>query len=170
MTNSAPPLHPTPPLPIRLVSTNIDHHWTWIRCFSVPGITIATDIICGFPTETDEDFEATVDLVHEYQFPSLFINQFYPRPGTPAAKLKRIDTVEVKRRTKALAELFHSYFPYEGRVSQMYIFCIVSLCIVSFVFSVLFHSYFSYEGRVNKMYFLYCFIRISILFHSVLFH
>ncbi|XP_017864724.1 PREDICTED: threonylcarbamoyladenosine tRNA methylthiotransferase, partial [Drosophila arizonae] len=49
----------------------------------VPGLTIATDIICGFPTETEEDFEETMSLCKKYQFPSLFINQFFPRPGTP---------------------------------------------------------------------------------------
>uniref|UniRef100_A0AAQ6A4C2 tRNA-t(6)A37 methylthiotransferase n=1 Tax=Amphiprion ocellaris TaxID=80972 RepID=A0AAQ6A4C2_AMPOC len=56
----------------------------------VPGVTIATDIICGFPGETDEDFQETVDLVKCYRFPSLFINQFYPRPGTPAAKMEQV--------------------------------------------------------------------------------
>jgi len=63
--------------------------------FRVPGITIATDIICGFPTETWEDFQETVALVEHYKFPSLFINQFYPRPGTPAARMKRLPTEEV---------------------------------------------------------------------------
>lgn len=61
----------------------------------MPGVTIATDVICGFPTETWEDFEETVALVEQYKFPSLFINQFYPRPGTPAARMKRLPTEEV---------------------------------------------------------------------------
>ena len=64
--------------------------------FSVPNVYIATDFICAFPTETKEDFEESMKLVRKYQFPSLFINQFYPRSGTPAAKMKKIDTVEVK--------------------------------------------------------------------------
>ena len=63
--------------------------------FRVPGITIATDVICGFPTETWKDFKETVALVEKYKFPSLFINQFYPRPGTPAARMKRLPTEEV---------------------------------------------------------------------------
>ena len=70
--------------------------------FRVPGITIATDVICGFPTETWEDFEETVALVEEYKFPSLFINQFYPRPGTPAARMKRLPTEEVPLQTLQL--------------------------------------------------------------------
>lgn len=66
----------------------------------VPGVTIATDVICGFPTETEDDFEETMKLVEEYKFPSLFINQFFPRPGTPAAKMPRIPAQLVKQRTK----------------------------------------------------------------------
>ncbi|NXD66548.1 CDKAL methylthiotransferase, partial [Eolophus roseicapillus] len=62
----------------------------------VPGITIATDIICGFPGETDEDFQETVKLVEHYRFPSLFINQFYPRPGTPAAKMHQVPAAVVR--------------------------------------------------------------------------
>ena len=56
----------------------------------VPGITIATDIICGFPGETEADFQETLELVRQYRFPSLFINQFYPRPGTPAARMEQV--------------------------------------------------------------------------------
>ena len=50
----------------------------------------------------------------------LYINQFYPRPGTPAAKMKRVPTQEVKQRTKQLTDLFHSYEPYRKRVGQKY--------------------------------------------------
>ena len=72
----------------------------------VPGVSVATDVICGFPTETDEDFEETLSLCAAYQFPSLFINQFYPRPGTPAAAMKRVtSTKNVKKRTKVRVSL-----------------------------------------------------------------
>ncbi|XP_038848799.1 threonylcarbamoyladenosine tRNA methylthiotransferase-like [Salvelinus namaycush] len=81
----------------------------------VPGITIATDIICGFPGETDADFQETCDLVKEYRFPSLFINQFYPRPGTPAAKMDQVPAQVKKQRTKELSALFHSYNPYDHK-------------------------------------------------------
>ncbi|KRZ71675.1 Threonylcarbamoyladenosine tRNA methylthiotransferase [Trichinella papuae] len=86
----------------------------------VPGITIATDVICGFPTETEQDFNDTLDLVKKYRFASLFINQFYPRPGTPAAKLKRLDTAVVKDRTRRMTQLFNSYEPYQNRVGLKY--------------------------------------------------
>lgn len=86
----------------------------------VPGLTIATDIICGFPTETEQDFEETMTLCEKYRFPSLFINQFFPRPGTPAAKMERIPANLVKKRTKRLTDLFYSYEPYVGREGQIY--------------------------------------------------
>ncbi|TPX69046.1 hypothetical protein SpCBS45565_g02642 [Spizellomyces sp. 'palustris'] len=78
----------------------------------VQDITIATDVICGFPTETAEDFEATLELVREYKFPVVHISQFYPRPGTPAARLPRLATEEVKRRSRELTRLFESYTTY----------------------------------------------------------
>ncbi|NXH98116.1 CDKAL methylthiotransferase, partial [Pachycephala philippinensis] len=84
----------------------------------VPGITIATDIICGFPGETDEDFVETMKLVELYRFPSLFINQFYPRPGTPAAKMPQVPAAVKKQRTKDLSQLFHSYNPYDHKVGE----------------------------------------------------
>ena len=85
------------------------------------GLTIATDIICGFPTETEQDFQETLAICKKYKFPSLFINQFYPRPGTPAAKMKRVATnKEVKQRTKILTDFFYSYEPYKHNVGNIY--------------------------------------------------
>uniref|UniRef100_A0A8C8TAX6 tRNA-t(6)A37 methylthiotransferase n=1 Tax=Peromyscus maniculatus bairdii TaxID=230844 RepID=A0A8C8TAX6_PERMB len=84
----------------------------------VPGITIATDIICGFPGETDQDFQETLKLVEEYKFPSLFINQFYPRPGTPAAKAEQVPAHLKKQRTKDLSQVFHSYNPYDHKIGE----------------------------------------------------
>ncbi|KPI97155.1 CDKAL1-like protein [Papilio xuthus] len=85
----------------------------------VPGMTIATDIICGFPTETEKDFEDTMSLCTKYKFPSLFINQFFPRPGTPAAKMTRVPGQEVKKRTKQLSDFFRSYEPYGHKVGEV---------------------------------------------------
>lgn len=85
---------------------------------AVPGTTIATDIICGFPGETEADFAETLTLCEQYKFPSLFINQFFPRPGTPAAKMIRVPANLVKTRTKKLTDLFHSYEPYGNKVGE----------------------------------------------------
>ena len=48
---------------------------------AVPGLELATDIIAGFPGETDDDHEATLRLLRKYKFPHTHISQFYPRPG-----------------------------------------------------------------------------------------
>lgn len=105
---------------------------------SVPGVSIATDIICGFPTETEEDFAETMSVCEKYKFPSLFINQFYPRKGTPAERMPKIPMdmvnhykihcneiilvkifLQVKNRTKRLTELFHSYTTYDHKVGEI---------------------------------------------------
>ncbi|KAI8912569.1 hypothetical protein EDD86DRAFT_188359 [Gorgonomyces haynaldii] len=79
----------------------------------VPGITIATDIICGFPTEGEEDFEGTMRILKKYNFSVMHISQFYPRPGTPAARMKRLDTKIVKNRSKRATQHFDSYTSYD---------------------------------------------------------
>jgi tRNA-2-methylthio-N6-dimethylallyladenosine synthase len=65
----------------------------------IPGVNVTTDLIVGYPTETEEDFGETVDLVERARFGSAFIFKFSRRPGTIAA-VKYGDPVpdEVKRR------------------------------------------------------------------------
>lgn len=72
----------------------------------IPGITIATDIICGYPTETDEDFQKTIDLVRERKFPIINISKFYSRPDTAAAKLKQLPNSVGKKRSSELTSVF----------------------------------------------------------------
>lgn len=73
---------------------------------NIPDITLATDIICGFPTESKEDFEDTMFFMKKQNFNVVNISKFYPRPRTPAAKMKLIPTIEVKRRSKELSDWF----------------------------------------------------------------
>jgi tRNA-2-methylthio-N6-dimethylallyladenosine synthase len=54
---------------------------------SIPDAAISTDIIVGFPGETEEDFQATLDVVAAARFAQAFTFQYSPRPGTPAAAL-----------------------------------------------------------------------------------
>lgn len=63
----------------------------------IPDISITTDIIVGFPTETDEDFKATLDLVKEVGFEGAFTFIFSPREGTPAARYEDDTSMEVKK-------------------------------------------------------------------------
>jgi len=86
----------------------------------VPNIHIATDIICGFPTETDEEFEETLTLLQKYKFITLNISQFYPRPGTPAALMPQINTKIKKERSRKVTELFESYQPYEKFIGKVF--------------------------------------------------
>jgi tRNA-2-methylthio-N6-dimethylallyladenosine synthase len=51
---------------------------------SLPNISITTDIIVGFPTESDEDFEETLDIVNQVQFQTSFCYKYSIRPKTPA--------------------------------------------------------------------------------------
>ncbi len=62
-----------------------------------PDIRLSTDIIVGFPGETDKDFQDTMDLVHEIGFDTSFSFIYSPRPGTPAANLPDDTPMEVKK-------------------------------------------------------------------------
>ncbi len=62
-----------------------------------PDIRLSTDIIVGFPGETDRDFQDTMDLVHEMGFDTSFSFIYSPRPGTPAANLADETPMEVKK-------------------------------------------------------------------------
>lgn len=54
---------------------------------AVPGISLSTDVIVGFPTETNEDFEETLDVLRKVEFDNIFSFIYSRREGTPAAKL-----------------------------------------------------------------------------------
>ncbi len=62
-----------------------------------PDIRLSTDIIVGFPGETDSDFQDTMDLVDEMGFDTSFTFIYSPRPGTPAANLPDETPMEVKK-------------------------------------------------------------------------
>ena len=62
-----------------------------------PSIKISSDFIVGFPTETKEDFEMTMNLVNEVKFDASFSFIFSARPGTPAAKLADCSTLDEKK-------------------------------------------------------------------------
>lgn len=69
-----------------------------------PEATFGADFICGFPTESDENFQNTVKLVHEAGISKLHVFPYSERPGTPAAAMKQLP-VEVRReRARILRE------------------------------------------------------------------
>jgi len=73
----------------------------------IPEITISTDIICGFPTETEEDFKETIKLVKEIKPEVMNISKFYPRPNTPAKKMKQLPTRIIKERSRKLSKIYN---------------------------------------------------------------
>ena len=67
--------------------------------------TISTDIIVGFPSESNEDFEETVNLIKETRPDVINLSRYSARPGTKAAKMTQLDVSEIKRRSKVVYEL-----------------------------------------------------------------
>ncbi len=77
---------------------------------TVPGVAITTDIIVGFPGESEEDFKETLDVVNTCKYDSAFTFIFSPREGTPAAKMKDDTPLSVKEdRLHQLNELINKY-------------------------------------------------------------
>ena len=66
--------------------------------------TISTDVIVGFPSETKEDFQKTVDLLDETKPDVVNLSRYSARPGTEAAEWEQIDMEEVKKRSKLIFE------------------------------------------------------------------
>jgi len=75
----------------------------------VPKLSVMTDIICGFPSESESDFQETLSLIREFEFPFINISQFYARPNTPAARMQRLPSQVVKQRSTEVTRLFGSY-------------------------------------------------------------
>jgi len=67
-----------------------------------PDIAFGADIIAGFPTETEEMFERSLDLVGECDLTFLHVFPYSPRPGTPAAKMPQVVSATIKERAKRL--------------------------------------------------------------------
>jgi tRNA-2-methylthio-N6-dimethylallyladenosine synthase len=60
----------------------------------IPGIALSTDVIVGFPGETEADFEATLDLMRRVRFDDAFMYRYSPRDGTPATRLPADDFID----------------------------------------------------------------------------
>ena len=77
---------------------------------TVPGVAITTDIIVGFPGETEEDFQDTLDIVNECKYDSAFTFIFSPRIGTPAAKMEdNTPLSEKEERLQRLNKVINNY-------------------------------------------------------------
>lgn len=72
----------------------------------IPQVTISSDIICGFPTETAAEFEETMRLMEDLRPEVLNISRFWKRPGTPAVLMEQLPGAETKERSTHLKAMF----------------------------------------------------------------
>ena len=72
---------------------------------SIPEITLATDIIVGYPTETDEDFQKTIDLLEEIKPNLIHLSKYRHREGALSSSLEEIPHSLMKQRSKKLSEI-----------------------------------------------------------------
>ncbi len=85
-----------------------DRYLGWLRRIrdAVPGVAVTTDIIVGFPGETEEDFAGTLRVVAEARFDAAYTFQYSPRPGTPAASFQdQVPKAVVQERFDRLVQL-----------------------------------------------------------------
>lgn len=91
----------------------------------IPNVAVSTDIIVGFPNESDEQFEHTLDIVRYCKFDNAFTFIFSARPGTPAARMSDCIDMETKRKRLALLnETWNAYAleknkAYEGKIVKV---------------------------------------------------
>lgn len=83
---------------------NYQHRVEQLRA-SVPGIGIFADVIAGYPTETEEDFQITYQFIKKLRLSGLHVFSYSPRPGTPAAALAQLPAETIKRRADELRSL-----------------------------------------------------------------
>lgn len=86
----------------------------------VPDIAVAGDFIVGFPGETEQDFQATVDLVREARYRNCFIFKYSPRPGTTADK-RHADTVPDEIKQRRNVELLAVQEEISGSLSRAFV-------------------------------------------------
>lgn len=72
----------------------------------IKNLTISTDIICGFPTETDKEFEDSLDLIKWLEPDVINLSMFWPRPGTAAAGMPQLIGEVKKERSRKLTKLY----------------------------------------------------------------
>ncbi|MEG0826577.1 MAG: tRNA (N6-isopentenyl adenosine(37)-C2)-methylthiotransferase MiaB [Bacilli bacterium] len=94
---------------------------------NIPNVSITTDIIVGFPNESENDFKETIEVVNKCKFDSAFTFIFSPRVGTPASKM--IDNITSEEKNKRLYELNDLVNKYALENNQKYLEQIVLVLI-----------------------------------------
>lgn len=106
----------------------LDEYYDMINQFrsEIPDLSIATDIIVGYPTETDDDFEKTIDLLYEVKPDIIHISKYMHRPGAKSNTLPEIDHKIMKERSHRINEvktdvMLENNKKYEGTVQKVLI-------------------------------------------------
>ena len=94
---------------------------------TVPNCSITTDIIVGFPNETDEDYEETLNVVNHCKYDSAFTFIYSPREGTPAAKMP--DAIDMKTKEERLYKLNEVINSYSNAANKAYLNKVVPVLI-----------------------------------------
>ncbi len=76
----------------------------WVRA-ACPDISLSTDIIVGYPGESDEEFAETMSLLEAVRYDSIYSFEYSPRPDTPALKLRLKDDVPAERKAARLQQV-----------------------------------------------------------------
>ena len=97
---------------------------------ALPNCSITTDIIVGFPGETEEDFNETLEVVNKCKFDSAFTFIFSPREGTPAARME--DNISLDEKNKRLYNLNYLINKYSKEANDKYLEKIVPVLIEGF--------------------------------------
>ena len=77
----------------------------------IPDLFLSTDIIVGFPGETEKDFSQSVDLIKQIKLDMLNLSRFWNRKGTEAEKMKHLSVEVIKQRTKRLMDIYKQVKP-----------------------------------------------------------
>jgi tRNA-2-methylthio-N6-dimethylallyladenosine synthase len=84
----------------------------------VPGIALSTDVIVGFPGETEREFEATLGLMRRVRFDDAFLYRYSKRDGTPATRFPETDFVSDETAQRRLAQLIEMQRSIQRELSE----------------------------------------------------
>ena len=85
----------------------------------IPNVSISTDIIVGFPNETEDDFNATLDIVKKFKYDLAYTFIYSKREGTPAASMEDLVTLDTKKERLARLNELVNYYAKENNLKYL---------------------------------------------------
>jgi MiaB-like tRNA modifying enzyme len=71
----------------------------------IPDVTVATDVICGFPKESRDAFEDSIALLEDLKVDVVNVSRFFPRPGTVTSGMRQLPIEEIEQRSREISEI-----------------------------------------------------------------